>query len=232
VNETLAIDVRGLHESFGALFSEAMAAAKTTTIRILCGLLTPGAGEGACLGLDIIRQAQAVRRQVGYMTQRFSFYGDLTVAENFVARLHGIPARQRAVRDMMERMELSERANQQAWELSGSWKQRLALDEASARAFAVDDRRRVLRRRGNKRDARLQAFGAVVTSDLDLLALMNPSKHGLGHVETEEDVLRREQRHHRRPHSNRFAGSCIGVGDATGGRSWVCLPLTPTCVSH
>jgi len=145
VNE-LAIDVRGLRKSFGARrvvdglsmtvpigeicgFLGGNGSGKTTTIRMLCGLLTPDAGEGTCLGLDIIRQAQEVRRQVGYMTQRFSFYGDLTVAENldFVARLYEIPARQRAVREMMERMELAERANQQAWELSGGWKQRLAL---------------------------------------------------------------------------------------------------------
>jgi ABC-type multidrug transport system ATPase subunit len=145
VNE-LAIDVRGLRKSFGARkvvdglsmtvpfgeicgFLGGNGSGKTTTIRMLCGLLTPDAGEGTCLGLDIIRQAQEVRRQVGYMTQRFSFYGDLTVAENldFVARLYEIPARQRIVREMMERMELAERANQQAWELSGGWKQRLAL---------------------------------------------------------------------------------------------------------
>ena len=102
---------------------------KTTTIRMLCGLLTPDAGEGTCLGFDIMRQADQVRLQVGYMTQRFSFYGDLTVEENldFVARLYLMPNRSQAVRDIMQRMELADRATQRADQLSGGWKQRLAL---------------------------------------------------------------------------------------------------------
>jgi len=102
---------------------------KTTTIRLICGLLTPDSGEGTCLGLDIRRDAERIRRQVGYMTQRFSFYGDLTVAENLdlVGRLYQLPARQKAVHDIMERMELANRADQLAQELSGGWKQRLAL---------------------------------------------------------------------------------------------------------
>lgn len=142
----LAIDVRNLRKSFGARrvvdglslqvphgeicgFLGGNGSGKTTTIRMLCGLLTPDGGEGTCLGLDIIKQAESVRVQVGYMTQKFSFYGDLTVAENldFVARLYQIPNRAQAVREVMQRMELDNRAGQQAHELSGGWKQRLAL---------------------------------------------------------------------------------------------------------
>lgn len=142
----LAIDVRGLRKSFGRRkvvdgldlevptgeicgFLGGNGSGKTTTIRLLCGLLTPDAGTGTCLGFDIIGQAEAVRRQVGYMTQRFSFYGDLTVAENldFVARLYDVPDRRKAVRGIMEQMELADRAGQLAEELSGGWKQRLAL---------------------------------------------------------------------------------------------------------
>jgi ABC-type multidrug transport system ATPase subunit len=102
---------------------------KTTTIRMLCGLLTPDAGEGTCIGLDIIRQAEKIRRQVGYMTQRFSFYADLTVQENleFVARLYQLPNRPAAVRGVMDRMELGPRAKQLCAQLSGGWKQRMAL---------------------------------------------------------------------------------------------------------
>lgn len=142
----LAIDVRDLRKSFGARkvvngltltvprgqicgFLGGNGSGKTTTIRMLCGLLTPDAGAGTCLGLDIVRDAEGVRRQVGYMTQKFSFYGDLTVAENlaFVARLYALPDRARAVRAILERMELADRADQLARELSGGWKQRLAL---------------------------------------------------------------------------------------------------------
>jgi ABC-type multidrug transport system ATPase subunit len=142
----LAIDVHGLCKSFGARqvvagldlqvaegqicgFLGGNGSGKTTTIRMLCGLLKPDAGGGTCLGLDIIEQSAEIRLQVGYMTQRFSFYGDLTVAENldFVARLYQIPERARVVRETMERMELANRADQLAQNLSGGWKQRMAL---------------------------------------------------------------------------------------------------------
>jgi ABC-2 type transport system ATP-binding protein len=142
----LAIDVHGLRKSFGVHrvvdgldmqvpegeicgFLGGNGSGKTTTIRLLCGLLKPDAGGGTCLGLDLIRQAAEIRLQVGYMTQRFSLYGDLSVAENleFVARLYGVPDRERAIADVLERMSLADRAGQLAQELSGGWKQRMAL---------------------------------------------------------------------------------------------------------
>src|ERR1700758_3309276 len=87
---------------------------KTTTIRMLCGLLRPDSGSGTCLGLDLLRDAARIRLQIGYMTQRFSFYGDLTVVENlqFVARLYEIPDRRRTIAEVLERIGLADRANQ------------------------------------------------------------------------------------------------------------------------
>jgi ABC-2 type transport system ATP-binding protein len=102
---------------------------KTTTIRMLCGLLTPDAGRGTCLGFDIIKDAAEIKRRVGYMTQRFSLYQDLSVQENleFVARIYGVREPVRAARDMIERLGLQGRERQIAASLSGGWKQRLAL---------------------------------------------------------------------------------------------------------
>ncbi|BBK37385.1 ABC transporter ATP-binding protein [Allostella sp. ATCC 35155] len=102
---------------------------KTTTIRMLCGLLTPDSGSGTCLGLDIIRDAAAIKRQVGYMTQRFSLYEDLSIRENldFVARMYAVPDRRRAVDAALEQLGLAGRQRQLAGALSGGWKQRLAL---------------------------------------------------------------------------------------------------------
>jgi ABC-type multidrug transport system ATPase subunit len=110
-------------------FLGANGSGKTTTIRMLCGLLTPDGGGGTCLGLDLIREATAIRRQIGYMTQRFSFYDDLTVRENlnFVARIYEMAGRSEAVAAIMKRMALDDRKDQLAGELSGGWKQRLAL---------------------------------------------------------------------------------------------------------
>jgi len=102
---------------------------KTTTIRMLCGLLTPDGGSGTCLGHDIIAQAAAIKRQVGYMTQKFGLYDDLSIRQNldFVARLFELPARRRSVDAALERLGLVDRQKQLAGTLSGGWKQRLAL---------------------------------------------------------------------------------------------------------
>jgi len=142
----LVIDVHDLHKSYGSRrvvdgltlavksgeicgFLGANGSGKTTTIRMLCGLVKPDGGGGTCLGLDILRDAPRIRLQVGYMTQRFSFYEDLTVAENlnFVADVYDIANRREAVQAIMDRMGLADRADQLAGQLSGGWKQRLAL---------------------------------------------------------------------------------------------------------
>jgi ABC-2 type transport system ATP-binding protein len=102
---------------------------KTTTIRMLCGLLTPDEGTGTCLGYDIRTETDKIKRQVGYMTQRFSLYQDLSVRENleFIGRIYGLAQPARAARAAIERLGLSGREQQLAAELSGGWKQRLAL---------------------------------------------------------------------------------------------------------
>ncbi len=142
----IAIDVEGLTKSFGGRkvvrnlsmrvkrgeiygFLGPNGSGKTTTIRMLCGLLTPDEGRGTCLGYDIRTEADEIKRRVGYMTQRFSLYQDLSVRENleFVARLYGIAHPARAAREMVARLGLQGREEQLAGELSGGWKQRLAL---------------------------------------------------------------------------------------------------------
>jgi ABC-2 type transport system ATP-binding protein len=102
---------------------------KTTSIRMLCGLLTPDSGEGTCLGYDIVRETKQIKRHVGYMTQRFSFWEDLTIRENlrFVARMYGMHDARAKVERALEQLGLAQRANQLAGALSGGWKQRLAL---------------------------------------------------------------------------------------------------------
>jgi ABC-2 type transport system ATP-binding protein len=146
MTENLAINVRGMTKRFGSLtavnridlqvrageicgFLGPNGSGKTTFIRMLCGLLRPDEGSGSCLGLDVIAESERIKRQVGYMTQRFSFYEDLTIAENldFVARLYSMKNRKEAVRESIERLGLSKRKHQLAGELSGGWKQRLAL---------------------------------------------------------------------------------------------------------
>jgi ABC-type multidrug transport system ATPase subunit len=146
VTAELVIDVHDLHKSYrtrkvvdgltlavtpGEIcgFLGANGSGKTTTIRMLCGLVKPDGGGGTCLGLDILNDAPRIRLQVGYMTQRFSFYEDLTVGENldFVAAVYELDNRREAVKAIIGRMGLADRADQLAGELSGGWKQRLAL---------------------------------------------------------------------------------------------------------
>lgn len=142
----LAIDVEGLNKHFGGKhavkdvslrlrrgeifgFLGPNGSGKTTTIRMMCGLLKPDSGSGACLGLDILKESAEIKRSVGYMTQRFSFWEDLTIAENleFVARVYQLADRKGAVKRTLADLGLTERANQLAGELSGGWKQRMAL---------------------------------------------------------------------------------------------------------
>ncbi len=145
-NGEVVIDVRGLTKKFdgravvrdlsmqvrrGTIygFLGPNGSGKTTTIRMLCGLLTPDEGKGSCLGYDIRTETDKIKRQVGYMTQRFSLYQDLSVRENleFVARLYAVPDATGAARDMIARLGLKGREEQLAGSLSGGWKQRLAL---------------------------------------------------------------------------------------------------------
>lgn len=102
---------------------------KTTSIRMLCGLLTPDSGHGRCLGYDILKESDAIKKQTGYMTQAFSMWKDLTVMENldFVAQMYLIKNREKVIRDVLERFSLTERANILTDSLSGGWKQRVAL---------------------------------------------------------------------------------------------------------
>lgn len=146
MSNDLAINVRGMTKRFGALtavdhidlevrqgeicgFLGPNGSGKTTFIRMLCGLLRPDEGSGTCLGHNVITESEAIKRQVGYMTQRFSFYEDLSIAENldFVARMYAVPNRRAAVRASLDRLGLSARKEQLAGQLSGGWKQRLAL---------------------------------------------------------------------------------------------------------
>ena len=142
----LAIDVSGLTKSFNGRrvvdaitlqvkrgeiygFLGPNGSGKTTTIRMLCGLLTPDAGAGQCLGYDVIRETTQIKRHVGYMTQKFSLYEDLSLRENldFVARMYDMQNRSAAVDGALERLGLAPRQKQLAGTLSGGWKQRLAL---------------------------------------------------------------------------------------------------------
>ncbi|MCF2515487.1 ABC transporter ATP-binding protein [Sphingomonas sp. G124] len=146
---TLAIDVEGLSKSFGTFkavdnislqieqghitgFLGPNGSGKTTSLRMLCGLLTPDTGHGQVLGLEFPREAEAIKRQTGYMTQRFSLYEDLTIEENltFIARVYRLAHVQDSVDQTLERLGLTKRRKQLAGQLSGGWKQRLALAAA------------------------------------------------------------------------------------------------------
>ena len=146
VDEAIAVEVEGLTKSFGGKvvvrdlsmrvrrgqiygFLGPNGSGKTTTLRMLCGLLTPDSGRGTALGYDIRTQNEEIKRHVGYMTQRFSLYQDLSILENleFVARVYGLANPMREARGAIERLGLVGREHQLAGELSGGWKQRLAL---------------------------------------------------------------------------------------------------------
>jgi ABC-2 type transport system ATP-binding protein len=143
---TFAIDVHGLTKRFGKKtavdhidiavpegqvwgFLGPNGSGKTTTIRMLCGLLRASEGSGTCLGFDLLTQSEEIKREVGYMTQRFSFWEDLSIRENldFVARIYGLDDRKARVDRTLERLGLAHRQTQLAGELSGGWKQRMAL---------------------------------------------------------------------------------------------------------
>ncbi|MGH6647249.1 ABC transporter ATP-binding protein [Aquabacterium sp.] len=142
----LAIDVRGLSKRFGDRmvvdgidiqvrrgeicgFLGPNGSGKTTTIRMLCGLLEPTAGQGHCLGFDLVKQSRQIKLRTGYMTQKFGLYEDLSIEENllFIAEVYGMPGGRQRVEQMLTRLGLAERRGQLAGSLSGGWKQRLAL---------------------------------------------------------------------------------------------------------
>lgn len=142
----LVIDVKGINKHFGDQhvvkdlslqvrrgeifgFLGPNGSGKTTSIRMMCGLLTPDSGHGTCLGYDIIKQSTEIKQRVGYMTQKFSYWDDLSIRENldFVARVYEMKNRKEAVDRSLEKLGLTSRAKQLAGSLSGGWKQRLAL---------------------------------------------------------------------------------------------------------
>ena len=146
MNGGLAIDVRGMTKHFGKLtavdhidlqvrageicgFLGPNGSGKTTFIRMLCGLLRPDDGAGTCLDRDVIRESETIKREVGYMTQRFSFWDDLSIVENldFIARMYSVRNRRQSVSDSLEQLGLAQRQHPLAGQLTGGWKQRLAL---------------------------------------------------------------------------------------------------------
>ena len=149
MSEAPAIAVRGLTKRFGARtvvdhvdltvqpgricgFLGPNGSGKTTTLRMICGLLIPDEGEGEVLGLDLATKRRAIKHQIGYMTQKFGLFSDLSIAENleFIARVYRLDNRKARVDAALERLGLASRSAQLAGKLSGGWKQRLALAAA------------------------------------------------------------------------------------------------------
>ncbi len=145
-NHETVVDVRGLTKRYGERtvvdkldlkiergniygFLGPNGSGKTTTIRMVCGLLTPDAGTGIVLGHDVAKGGADIKERVGYMTQRFSLYEDLSIRENleFIARMYGLADRKHRVDEALDELGLKARARQLAGRLSGGWKQRLAL---------------------------------------------------------------------------------------------------------
>jgi ABC-2 type transport system ATP-binding protein len=157
----IAIDVKNLNKSFAgkaAVINASLqvkqgeifgflgpnGSGKTTTIRMLCGLLTPDSGVGTCLGFDILKESAKIKQYAGYMTQHFSLYDELTVYENlnFIATLYNVPHGKQVIQEMIANLELSDRAHQLVGTLSGGWKQRLSLSAAllhSPRLLLLDE---------------------------------------------------------------------------------------------
>ncbi len=148
-DETFVIDIHNIHKSFAGKtvvngvslqvnageiygFLGPNGSGKTTTIRMLCGLLTPDSGEGTCLGYDILKESYAIKRHSGYMAQHFSLYEDLSIYENldFIARIYAMDNRQERIEKSIEELGLQHRRQQLTGSLSGGWKQRLALAAA------------------------------------------------------------------------------------------------------
>lgn len=133
-NGKIAVDKLNLQVNKGEVFGflGPNGSGKTTTIRMLCGLMVPDAGEGQVLGYNILTQSKQIKYKVGYMTQQFSLYTDMTVYENmnFIARIYEIENREQRIKECIEQLNLGQFRNQLVGTLSGGWKQRLALAAA------------------------------------------------------------------------------------------------------
>ena len=223
----IVIDVHGLTKSFGGRtvvrdlsmqvkrgtifgFLGPNGSGKTTTIRMLCGLLTPDQGSGTCLGYDIRTEAAKIKTRVGYMTQRFSLYEDLSVRENleFVARIYGLPHPAAAAKAMIARLGLQGREEQVAGKLSGGWKQRLALGACTLPNPELLLARRADRRRRPQSAARFLGRDSQARRRRPHRAGLHPL-HGRGRALSRDRLyrLRRGARPRHRPRRDRAFAS-------------------------